>query len=314
MGSYCVTCAISGLPIHAGDIVIGWALNASPFGVTSGHGTAFNPTSLPVIGEYDTYGGIEPGDVEGGGTLEGDGMSAICHKSMWDAQIKAFDHKEFGGSPCLSLYDAFCTMHRNYEEDITRWKTLVADYIKRVEAGTQKAEDVDYYKRQCDPFEVAHRLLTAPVAGINFVWYLDKFTLGVPGKINTDKMPYEEIKKHKIEDTIGPFETMLHNLIINGCDKQTADLLQGLCMVYSTTYFRNRPILPNQMVPCTQYPEMKKELAWLKTVYEFGAKSHEERKREQKNDAARWARKLKKIKADEKKALAKSKKTATVQP
>lgn len=60
MGSWNSTCMVTGLPIAASAPVVGFIIATRPYG--SGHGSTFSasPVSLPIFGEYDTYGRINP--------------------------------------------------------------------------------------------------------------------------------------------------------------------------------------------------------------------------------------------------------------
>lgn len=273
MGSYCVTCALSGVPIHYDDDVIGWNVSKSPYGMTSGD-VPFIPTSIPVIGKYDTYGGIE-------GKLEGDGMVAICHLKLWKTQINKFRHEDFGGNPCTSLVDQFEGIRKEYQSS-------VANYQKLLEASP----DHEFWTRHAKPFNAAWSELHRASSGISYMWYiLNKFTLGVEGKVSTKGMKYEEREKIPQEDQCGKFETLLVNGLINGMSKEDLDILEGLVKIHATAIFRNRPILPTQMVKCVQYPDFKQENAWLKAVYEFAANQPIKRAKETKLHNAKYAKK-----------------------
>jgi hypothetical protein len=294
MGSYCVTCAISGLPIHPGDPVVGWSVIESPFGSWSGS-IAFVPTSIPVIGTYNDYGGIEAGLVDDSGefhhdALEGDGMVAICHLELWKKQIKQFKLEDFSGkNAAVSLVDQFAAIRKEYTEQLTRYKALIE---------SNPGNDTAYWNERSKPFNCAHEALHRSSPGVSYMWYItDKFLLGVEGKVKTKGVGFEERQKISQEDKCGEFETQLVNAVINGISNQSLELLEGMIKIYASAIYRNRPIMPTQMVPCTQYPDMKKEFAWTKTVYEFALALRNEKRREEKNFNARMKRIHKKNKA-----------------
>ena len=67
MGSWNETCAISNLPICPGDEVCWVLLTKSPYAVDSGgcyYDDFFFVRSLPIVGTYDDYGGIEVAEKE----------------------------------------------------------------------------------------------------------------------------------------------------------------------------------------------------------------------------------------------------------
>jgi len=261
MGSWCVVCALSGVPIRPGDPVIGWKVQLSPFGAL-GSDPMFVPTSLPVIGKYDDYGGIEAEDADFNfdvsSALEGDGMNVICHLEMWKQAVKQFDHKDFAGKECPSLKDSWEKVQRIYADDKLFYNKISAS----------KPDDI-HWQRRCDPMNMAHGALSRCEQGVNFIWYLNKFTLGVNGKVSTKGLKYDEIDLIPYADRAGEFETILLNGVINGFSDYQLELLENLCKVYATAIFRCRPILPDQCNRCVQYPDYKKENAWIKAVYQF---------------------------------------------
>jgi hypothetical protein len=257
MGSWCVVCAISGVPIRPGDEVVGWKSRKAPYEHN------YIPTSLPVVGKYDDYGGIE--DAEGKILIEGDGMVVICHRKMWDEQIKRFDHKDFGGKPCPSLSDEWAHLRLKFAEETALSQRLLASF-------TPTGADAEYWKNRANPFTVAYGVLNRSSSGVSFAWYFSKFTLGVNGKVNTDKMSYEERAKIPQEDISGTFEKILLNGIINGFPDDTLVMLEGMIKIYATAIFRCRPILPDQMCRCVQYPDGRKENGWLSAVHKFATK------------------------------------------
>ena len=298
MGDYAVTCALSGLPIKEGMPVIGWKVKESPFGARNGD-ICFNPESIPVEGKYNAGGGIIAADGKG---LGGDGMTAICHKELWDKQIKLFDHKDFAGEPCQYLRTHMKWVREKYLERLKQTKAMAESCKDGIDG------DIGYWSRKTEPFEVAEDTFSSVKSsgGVHFLWYLDKFFLGVRGKIDTSKMKWEESSKISVEDSCGPFELLIYKLIIDGCPDETADMLEGMCKMYATEIFRNRPIMPSQMVRCVSYPEYQKEVKWLRTVNRLGTKllnNENERRKENEADTRRILRKYRK----EEKAKARSK-------
>ena len=89
MSCYSVHCVLSGLPISCGEPVVGWSLQKSKF---EDDEKQYIPKSLPVIGLYDTYGGIE--DNDGNCILRGSGMEAICHFDLWNALPQFWNEKD----------------------------------------------------------------------------------------------------------------------------------------------------------------------------------------------------------------------------
>lgn len=263
MGSWCVVCAVSGVPIHPGDPVIGWKVRLSPFGPLTSE-NLFIPVSLPVIGVYDDYGGIE--NVEDGEALDGDGMNVICHLEMFTEAAKHFDHKDFAGKPCESLAVSWDRARERMGERINMYKRILESQPE------QPPEKKAFWERRLDPYQYAHSELNGTSTnGINFMWYLSKFTLGVNGKVNTDKMTFEEREAVPIKDQIGEFETILIEGLVNDMPVATLERLENMIKVYATAIFRCRPILPDQMNRCVQYPDHKKEHAWVKAVHKFSA-------------------------------------------
>jgi hypothetical protein len=263
MGSWCVVCAVSGVPIHSGDPVIGWKVRLSPFGALSSD-PMFIPVSLPVIGTYDDYGGIE--EVEDGESLEGDGMNVICHLEMFNEAVKQFDHKDFAGKPCESLATSWARAYERIAENINTYKKIFEAH------GDKPVANKEYWERRMDPYNYAHSELNGTTTnGINFMWYLSKFILGVKGKVDTDKMSYEEREAVPWKDKVGKFEAILIEGLVNDFPVATLERLENMIKVYATAIFRCRPIMPDQMNRCVQYPDHKKEHAWVKAVRKFSA-------------------------------------------
>ena len=261
MGSWCVVCALSGVPIHSGDPVIGWKVRLSPFGALSSD-PMFIPVSLPVVGTYDDYGGIE--EVEDGEALAGDGMNVICPLRMFTEAVKQFDHKDFAGKPCESLAVSWASARQRMAERMNMYKKILDDQ------GGQVLANKEFWERRLDPYHYAHGELNGTSTyGINFMWYLSKFTLGVKGKVDTSKMSYEERELIPMKDQIGTFETILVEGLVNDMPVAVLERLENMIKVYATAIFRCRPILPDQCNRCVQYPDHKKEHAWVKSVHKF---------------------------------------------
>jgi len=105
MGCYSVHCAVTGLPIYSEDVV---RINISEGRFKSSGEQPWQPTSFPIYGECDTYGGLE------GQESESDFI--LIHREAWNNIDVLLMPKEYSGNYKISLFSLIDSIHATFTE------------------------------------------------------------------------------------------------------------------------------------------------------------------------------------------------------
>lgn len=105
MGCYSVHCAVTGLPIYSEAVV---RIDISEGRFKSSGEQPWQPTSFPMYGECDTYGGLE------GQESESDFL--LIHKEAWDNIDVLLMPKEYSGDYKVDLFSLIDLIHDNFKE------------------------------------------------------------------------------------------------------------------------------------------------------------------------------------------------------
>lgn len=270
MGHFSVPCGMSGIPITAGQPIVGFRVENTRFEDSTYWDKI--PCTIPVRGFYDDYGRLE--DSKGNTLLSpDDSQIVLIHEELWDAIPDMWDNKYDKWPPMIESVRAIVEYFKKAKERGSSLLAMIEESSSAKEALGKKGITPDDYK-----FNTYHELSRAidSSSGHRLNSFKHLFS-----KICFSGPATEDVGDtwHTGEPRLFPKgQMMCFNLILNWEEtpederEKIVSELEKLTLCYLTSNIRGRQVTTTHHCYTIQDSDYKFETKWRRKVSGFVGK------------------------------------------